>query len=242
MNNRVVIVSGGSRGLGRSIIEALVAREYRVAAFSRSRSDFIGELLARRPEQFYWEPVDAADGEGMKSFVKQVYRKFGGIHGLVNNAGINTDQLISMTSDEQIDQLLDVNLKSALKLTRDVSRVMITQKQGSIVTISSIIGQRGFKGAAVYAATKAALDGMTRAVARELGPKAIRVNSIAPGFLETDMTAEIPEAQRAQIIRRTPLGRLGNASEVAHLAVFLLGDEASFITGQTITADGGLTC
>lgn len=242
MNNRVVIVSGGSRGLGRGIIEALVEREYRVAAFSRSRTDFIGELLERRPEQFHWEPVDACDGERLKSFVKQVYRKFGGIHGLVNNAGINVDQLISMTSDEEIDRLLEVNLKSALRLTRNVSRVMIRQKQGSIVTISSIIGQRGFPGAAVYAATKAALDGMTRAAARELGPRAIRVNSIAPGFLETDMTAQIPESQRARIIGRTPLGRLGSVSEIASLALFLLGDDSSFITGQTITADGGLTC
>ncbi len=242
MNNRVVIVSGGSRGLGQSIIEALLEREYRVAAFSRSHSDFIGETLQRRPAQFHWEQVDAGDGARLKSFVLEVYRKFGGIHGLVNNVGINADQLISMTSDEEIDRLLDVNLKSVLKLTRQVSRVMITQKQGSIVTISSVIGQRGFKGAAVYAATKAALDGMTRAVARELGPKAIRANSIAPGLLETDMTAGIPEAQRAQIIRRTPLGRLGRVSEIASLVLFLLGDESSFITGQTITADGGLTC
>ena len=242
MKNRVVIVSGGSRGLGRGIIEALLEREYRVATFSRSRGEFIDGMLVSRPEQLYWEQIDASDGERVKSFVKQVYKKFGGIHGLVNNAGINVDQLISMTSDEEIDRLLDINLKSALRLTRDVSRVMMTQKQGSIVTISSIIGQRGFKGSAVYAATKAALDGMTRAAARELGSKSIRVNSVAPGFLETDMTAEIPEAQRAQIIRRTPLGRLGQVSEVAGLVLFLLGDEASFITGQTITADGGLTC
>src|SRR5262249_47776829 len=157
--------------------------------------------------------------------VLQVRRKFGGIHGLVNNAGLNVDQLISMTSDEEIDRLLDVNLKSALRLTRNVSRVMLTQKQGSIVTISSIIGQRGFKGAAVYAATKAALDGMTRAGARELGPRSIRVNSIAPGFLETEMTAGISEAQRDQIVRRTPLGRLGTVAEIARLVVFLLGDE-----------------
>ncbi len=242
MKNRAVIVSGGSRGLGRGIIEALLEREYRVATFSRSRGEFIEGMLASRPEQLYWEQIDASDGERVKAFVKQVYKKFGGIHGLVNNAGINVDQLISMTSDEDIDRLLDINLKSALRLTRDVSRVMMTQKQGSIVTISSIIGQRGFKGSAVYAATKAALDGMTRAAARELGSKSIRVNSVAPGFLETDMTAEIPEAQRAQILRRTPLGRLGQVSEVAGLVLFLLGDEASFITGQTVTADGGLTC
>ncbi|MEY4483714.1 MAG: hypothetical protein RL693_1166 [Verrucomicrobiota bacterium] len=242
MKNRVVIVSGGSRGLGQSLIEALILRGDQVATFSRSRSDFISGMLERHPDQFYWEQIDACDGERVKDFVKAVYRKFGAIHGLVNNAGINADQLISLTSDEEIDHLLEVNLKSALRLTRDVSRVMIRQKQGSILTISSIIGRRGFTGSAVYAATKAGLDGMTRAVARELGQKGIRVNSIAPGFLETEMTEGIPEAQRAQIIRRTPLGRLGSAAEIASLALFLLGDEASFITGQTITADGGLTC
>ncbi len=242
MSARVIVVSGGSRGLGRAIIEALVERGDRVATFSRTRSAFIGELLERRPEQVYWEAIDASDGERLKGFVRQVYRKFGGIHGLVNNAGVNVDQLIPLTSDEEIDRVLDINLKSALRLTRDVSRVMIRQNQGSIVTISSIIGRRGFKGTAVYAATKAALDGMTRAAARELGAKAIRVNSVAPGFLATEMTAEIPEARRAQIVRRTPLGRLGRVSEIANLVLFLLGDEASFITGQTITADGGLTC
>lgn len=242
MNDRVIIISGGSRGLGCSLVERLLKQGCRVATFSRSANAFITEMQEHHADRFYWEAVDACDGERMKAFVKTVYRKFGGIHGLVNNAGVSRDQLISMTSDEEIDTLLDVNLKSALRLTRNVSRVMIRQKQGSIVTISSVIGQRGYKGAAVYAATKAALDGMTRAVARELGPKAVRVNSIAPGFLETDMTAEIPDAQRAQIIRRTPLGRLGNVAEVTNLAVFLLGDEASFITGQTITADGGLTC
>jgi 3-oxoacyl-[acyl-carrier protein] reductase len=160
----------------------------------------------------------------------------------VNNAGVNVDQLIPLTTDRDIDRLLDVNVKSALRLTRDVSRVMIRQNGGSIVNISSIVGRRGFNGTALYAATKAALDGMTRAAARELGPKKIRVNSIAPGFLETEMTADIPDAQRTQIIRRTPLGRLGSVGEIASLAVFLLGDESSFITGQTITADGGLTC
>lgn len=242
MSPRVVLVSGGSRGLGRTIVEALVERGDCVATFSRTRTPFIAELLERRADQVYWEEIDATDGERLKAFVKQVYRKFGGIHGLVNNAGVNVDQLIPLTSDEEIDRVLSINLKSALRLTRDVSRVMIRQNQGSIVTISSIIGRRGFKGTTVYAATKAALDGMTRAAARELGEKSIRVNSVAPGFVETDMTAEITAARRAQIIRRTPLGRLARAEEIANVVLFLLGDESSFITGQAITADGGLTC
>lgn len=238
---RVVIVSGGSRGLGQGIAEALLANGDQVATFSRSKSEFVSQSLEEHPRDFYWEQIDACDGEGLKSFVKKVYQKFGAIHGLVNNAGINVDQLISMTSDEEIDQLLDINLKSSIKLTRNVSRVMMRQREGSIISISSIIGRRGFKGTTVYAATKAALDGMTRAAARELGGKKIRVNSIAPGFLETDMTEEMPEGQRAQILRRTPLGRLGEVSEVCGLVLFLLGPEATFLTGQTIVVDGGLT-
>ncbi|HVU23106.1 MAG TPA: SDR family oxidoreductase, partial [Opitutus sp.] len=221
----VVIVSGGSRGLGRSIVTALLERGCRVATFSRARSAFIDAALAARPEQLHWAAVDAGDPAQLKAFVRATGEKFGGVHGLVNNAGIGADQLLPLTTDAEIDRLLDVNLKSALRLTRDVSRLMIRQRAGSIVTISSILGGRGFKGTTVYAATKAALDGMTRAAARELGAKGIRVNSIAPGFLETDMTAAIPEAQRAQIIRRTPLGRLGRVEEVARLALFLLSDE-----------------
>jgi 3-oxoacyl-[acyl-carrier protein] reductase len=242
MKDRVVIISGGSRGLGKSLVEALIEQGCRVATFSRSESEFTREMGQRCRAQFRHESIDACDGAAVKDFVKRVRRDFGRIDGLVNNAGVNADQLISMVTDDEIDRMLNVNLKSAIGLTRDVSRVMIPQRSGSIVTISSVIGLRGYKGSAVYAATKAALDGMTRAVARELGPRGIRVNSIAPGFLETDMTTDIAPAQKEKIIRRTPLNRLGNASEIAGLAVFLLGDEASFITGQTITADGGLTC
>jgi 3-oxoacyl-[acyl-carrier protein] reductase len=242
MKNRVVIISGGSRGLGKGIVQALLEGGYIVATFSRSKSPFIIEAIDSHGENFYWEQINASDGDALKDFVKAVYKKYGAIHGLVNNAGINVDQLIPMTSDDEIDQLLDINLKAAIKLTRNVSRVMIRQKEGCIISISSIIGQRGFKGTTVYAATKAALDGMTRAAARELGAKGVRVNGIAPGFIKTDMTEHMPDAQRAQIIRRTPMGRLGEVSEVCGLVLFLLSSEASFLTGQIITLDGGLTC
>jgi 3-oxoacyl-[acyl-carrier protein] reductase len=242
MNQPVVIVSGGSKGLGQNIIQTLLKNQYCVASFSRSRTDFIRATVELCPEQFYWEQIDASQDGRLKEFVNTVYQKFSKINGLVNNAGVNADQLLALTSDQEIDHVLNVNLNATLKLTRNVSRVMMRQKQGSIITISSIIGRRGFKGTAVYAASKAGLDGMTRAIARELGPKNIRVNSISPGFLETAMTEGLSEAQRAQIIRRTPLGRLGELAEISRLVLFLLGDESSFLTGQTITVDGGLTC
>ncbi len=240
--NRVVVVSGGSRGLGRAIVEDLIRAQYQVATFSRTRSEFIEAMQGQHPERFYWEQIDATDGDLLKGFVKAVYHRYRDIYGLVNNAGLNIDQLISMTTDEEIDRLLDVNLKASLILTRYVSRVMLKQKQGSIINISSIIGQRGFKGTTIYAATKAAMEGMTRAVARELGTKNIRVNSIAPGFLATEMTERLSEERRAQILRRTPLGRLGESTDISSLVLFLLGDGASFLTGQSITVDGGLTC
>ncbi|AFJ62574.1 3-oxoacyl-[acyl-carrier protein] reductase [Bacillus velezensis YAU B9601-Y2] len=161
---------------------------------------------------------------------------------MVNNAGLNLDQLLPLTNDEDIDRILNLNIGSVIKLTRNVSRVMLKQNSGSIVNISSIIGSRGFKGTSVYSASKAALDGLTRSLARELGSKGIRVNSLAPGFVDTDMTKNMPEKQKSQIIRRTPMGRLGETDDMTGLVRFLLSPESSFMTGQTIAIDGGLTC
>ncbi|MGM0798371.1 MAG: SDR family oxidoreductase [Bacillota bacterium] len=243
-NGKVAVVSGGSRGLGKAIVQALLDENYKVAAFSRSESDFINTLRESEKyrDRFYWEAADAADDAAMKQFVLQVYRKFSRIDGLVNNAGLNLDQLLPLTNDEDIDRILNLNIGSVIKLTRNVSRVMLKQNSGSIVNISSIIGSRGFKGTSVYSASKAALDGLTRSLARELGSKGIRVNSLAPGFVDTDMTKNMPEKQKSQIIRRTPMGRLGETDDMTGLVRFLLSPESSFMTGQIIAIDGGLTC
>ncbi|MCX8131436.1 MAG: SDR family oxidoreductase [Clostridia bacterium] len=243
-NGRVVIVSGGSRGLGKAIVQSLLNHNFIVAAFSRSETDFIKQLKENEEhkDNFYWEPIDAKDYNSLKVFVSNLYKKYGGIAGLVNNAGASLEQLLPLTNEDNIDEILSLNLGSVINLTRYVSRVMLLKNEGVVINISSIVGLRGFKGTSVYGASKAALDGFTRSLARELGSKGIRINSIAPGFLDTDMTKEMTETKKAQIIRRTPLGRLGDVEDIVGVVRFLLSSEAKFITGHTFVVDGGLTC
>jgi 3-oxoacyl-[acyl-carrier protein] reductase len=242
LSEKVFIVSGGSRGLGRGIAEQILEAGGKVATFSRSATEFTDNMTKAAPSSFYWQSLDVTDGAALKDFVTQVYKTFGRVDGLVNNAGATLDALLPITTDEEIERTLSLNLKSVLMLTRFTSRIMLRQQSGSIVNISSVLGVRGFKGVSVYGATKAALDGFSRSLARELGSKNIRVNSVAPGFLATDMTHGMSEARKEQITRRTPLGRLGEVADVTGLVEFLLSDSARFVTGQTIVVDGGLTC
>jgi 3-oxoacyl-[acyl-carrier protein] reductase len=238
----VALVSGGSRGLGLDILRALVGDGYRVATFSRKPTESLQRLIQESPEQVLFQRADMSDEASLEDFVKQVEEELGPIHVLVNNAGIAVEGLLPIMNPDEIDNVVQVNLVGTLKLTRLVTRMMLLRKSGVILNISSIVGIRGYRGLAAYSATKAALDGMTRSLARELGNVNIRVNSIAPGYLETEMTGLLDEEERAQIIRRTPLGRLGNPADVAGLVCFLVSDAAGFITGQSIVVDGGITC
>jgi 3-oxoacyl-[acyl-carrier protein] reductase len=240
--SKVVIISGGSRGLGQGIVTSLLESGHTVATFSRSKTDFINDMEQAAGDRFYWEQADATDNAALKSFVQTVYQQYGRIDGLVNNAGATLDALLPLTTDQQIIDSMSLNLQAGIILARNVSRVMMRQQSGSIINISSILGQRGFKGVSVYGATKAALDGFSRGLSRELGVKKIRVNSVAPGFLATDMTHDMTEGRKTQIIRRTPLGRLGEVADVTPTIEFLLDDDSRFITGQTFVIDGGLTC
>jgi 3-oxoacyl-[acyl-carrier protein] reductase len=174
--------------------------------------------------------------------VARIEAEAGPIQALINNAGIARDGVLAMMRPADIDAVLDVNLRGSLHLTRLVARPMLARTGGSILNISSIIGLRGYSGLAVYSATKGGLDAMTRALARELGPRNIRVNSIAPGYLETEMSSTLGDEQRLQIVRRTPLGRLGRPADVVGAVLFLLSPASSFITGQTFVIDGGVTC
>ena len=242
LKNKVVVVSGGSRGLGCGIAEQLLESGSKIATFSRSSTEFTEQMMKVAGDRFFWKRVDVTDKVSLKSFVIETYIKYGHIDGLVNNAGATLDALLPITTDEEIENTLNLNLKSVIMLSRLVSRIMLRQQSGSIINISSVLGTRGFKGVSVYGATKAALDGFSRGLARELGTKNIRVNSVAPGFLATDMTHGMAEARKDQITRRTPLGRLGEVSDVTGLIEFLLSDSSRFITGQTVVVDGGLTC
>jgi 3-oxoacyl-[acyl-carrier protein] reductase len=235
-----VVVSGGSRGLGQALVAGLLDASYSVSTFSRTRTDFIAGL-AENPRLFF-EEADVRDPQALSGFLGRARQRFGIPSGLVNCAGVAADGLLATLREDQIDDVIAVNLTGAIRLARLVIRLMLLRKDGgSIVNISSVSGLRGYRGLSVYGATKAGLDAMTRALARELGPSRIRVNSVAPGYFPTLMTAGLDDEQRQQILRRTPLGRLGAAEDVLGPVKFLLSPDSAFVTGQVLVVDGGMT-
>lgn len=240
-NNKVAIVSGGSKGLGLALCKGLLERGFYVATFSRKSTPELEALNREFNGRLLWEAIDITDSKALGGFLKQVKKTFGWIGYLINSAGMANEGLLTTMKASEISRMVDVNLEGALILSQLCVKQMMVRKFGAIVNISSIVGHRGYKGVAAYASTKAALDGMTRAMASELGPMGIRVNSVSPGFMETDMTSELTDKQKARITRRTPLGRLGEVEDVCDVVAFLLSDEARFVTGQTITVDGGFT-
>lgn len=239
---KVVAVSGGSKGLGASIVQSFLDGGYRVASFSRRRTAQIDTWQAQFPEDFFFMEMDLTDSSACKDFVSRVENTLGTIEILINNAGIASTSLLALADDESIDTVVDLNLKGTFSLTRQVTRSMLSLDWGRIINISSIIGISGYRGLSIYGATKAGLDGFTRALARELGARNITVNSVAPGYLTTEMTEELDSAQSRQIVKRTPLGRLGDPQDVTGLIRFLCSEQANFITGQVMVVDGGITC
>jgi 3-oxoacyl-[acyl-carrier protein] reductase len=240
---RNVIVTGGSRGLGAGIVQMFLGNGDRVATCSRSpseRTDGWGKdaTIAGR---FSYGAVDVADRASCDAFVHDVVERFGGVDVLVNNAGLARDGVLGVFPDGDVDAVVDLNLKGTIQMTKLVVRRMLQQGAGRIINISSIVGISGYRGLSVYGATKAAIDGFTRAMARELGSRGITVNSIAPGYLRTEMTHGLDAEQMGQIARRTPLGRLGELEDVTGAVRFLASDDANFVTGHVFVIDGGLT-
>jgi 3-oxoacyl-[acyl-carrier protein] reductase len=244
MARPVVLISGGSRGLGAGITRKCLDAGYAVATFSRSLTPFIEAEQQRDPhgELFCWAAVDNRDDAALACFVADVGDRYGAIGALINNAAVGRFGSFPLMRISEIDESIAVNLRSNIVLARLCAPAMVARGGGSILNISSVNAVRGSAGVAVYSATKAALDGFTRALARELGPGNVRVNSLAPGYFDSDMVAGLTERQRRSIVRNTPLGRLGTVDEVAEVALFLLSPAAAFMTGQTIVIDGGLTC
>jgi 3-oxoacyl-[acyl-carrier protein] reductase len=240
---RVVLITGGSRGLGVGIVEAFLDAGDIVVTCSRSSTDrtdgWSGDPATS--ERFYFEAVDIVDGEASHAFVGRVLERFGKIDVLVNNAGMARDGVIGLVTEDDIDAVLNLNLRATFIMTRLVTRRMLLAGSGRVINISSVVGTSGYRGLSVYSATKAGLDGFTRSLARELGSRGITVNSVAPGYLRTEMSHGLDEAQLEQIARRTPAGRLGEPGDIGAVVRFLASDEAGFITGQTIVVDGGLT-
>lgn len=239
------VISGGSRGLGLAIVERLLDRGDSVATFSRSGSAALDSLLAAHPDRLHAEQVDAASPDALRAFVDRVAGRFGRIDHCIANAAVAHEGLVATVRDDEIDAMLDVNLRGSIVLVRECVRQMLIRPvdatAASVVVISSVVAGRGSSGLAVYAATKAGLEGFAKSLAREVGPRGIRVNVVAPGFLETDLSASLSERDRGRIARRTPLGRLGRPEDVVGAIDFLTSPRAAFITGQVLSIDGGST-
>lgn len=234
------LVSGGSRGLGLAVVERLLARGDSVATFSRSGSEALSALTAKHPGRLHAETLDAADALALQGFVERAAAAFGSIDHCIANAAIAHEGVLATATDAEIDAMLSVNLRGSIILVREAVRQMLVKaEQPSVTLVSSIVASHGSPGLAVYAATKAGLEGFARSLARELGPRGIRVNAVAPGFLETDLSASLSADNRSRIIRRTPLGRLGLPADVVGAIDFLSSPRAAFITGQVLTIDGG---
>jgi len=240
---RAAIVTGGSRGIGRAIVEELARRGANVAfSFSQNR-EMADQLVAQiqsagtRAISFQADVTDFGAAEAM---VKAVKSELGSVDYLVNNAGITRDKLIMMMSPEDWDAVVDTNLKGAFNVTRHAVSVMVRQRRGAILNIASISGVVGMAGQTNYSASKAGLIGFTKALAKEVGRRSVTVNALALGLIETDMTAALPDEYKQKMLEQIPLGRYGTVAEVARIALFLLSDDARYITGQVIQADGGL--
>jgi 3-oxoacyl-[acyl-carrier protein] reductase len=241
--DRVVMITGGSRGLGLGIVRSFLSSGDRVATCARSISPEVKEYLADESleDRYLFAEVDLADRAETEDFVRRTFERWGTVDVLVNNAGVARDGILGMASADDIDTVVDLNLKGTLQVTHLVMRKMLARRRGHIVNISSIVGLSGYRGLSVYSATKAALDGMTRSLAREVGGHGIIVNSVAPGYLRTEMSHGLDAAQLDQIVRRTPAGRLGEPADVARAVQFLAAPENDYLTGHVLVLDGGLT-
>lgn len=240
--SHVAVVSGGSRGLGRLLVERLLGDGRCVATFSRTPNTFIDEMSASGRDDFWWQAADLEDPPSLRDFVAGVVRRFRRIDLLINNASVLHQELLLSMPPKKIGALMTSNLVAPITLAQACARTMSRNGGGVMVNVSSINAVRGYRGVAVYSAAKAGLDGFSRSLARELGPLNIRVNSVVPGFFDTDMTAGVTTENRERIRRRTPMGRLADINEIADTTLFLSSPAASFITGQTIIVDGGITC
>jgi 3-oxoacyl-[acyl-carrier protein] reductase len=238
---QVALVTGASRGIGAAIAQELVSRGFKVigtATTEQGAAKITQELSAHAGcEGRVLNVNDAGAGDAL---VDAIVQQHGGLQVLVNNAGITRDMLAMRLKDEDWDAVVDTNLKAVFRMSRAVMRVMMKQRYGRIVNITSVVGASGNPGQANYAAAKAGVAGMTRALARELGSRGITVNCVAPGFIETDMTGKLSAEQQKALLTQIPLGHLGKPSDVAHAVAYLASPEAAYVTGQELHVNGGM--
>ena len=244
MKKRLAFVTGGSRGIGRAICLCFAKRGATVIACARNATllaDVAAEARRREaPGEVHPQTLDVTNSAEIERVVEAVSEQYGPIDILVNNAGITRDGLLLSMDNEQFDTVLTTNLRSAFWLTREVSKLMIRQRYGRIINMSSVSGLMGNTGQANYAASKAGLIGLTKTTARELATRKITCNAVAPGFIETDMTNGLSEKVKESFKQMIPLGRFGNVDEVAEVVAFLASDASAYITGQVVVVDGGM--
>ena len=241
--DQVAVITGAGRGIGQAIAQRLAAEGARIAAVSRTMENAqktADQLNQRKSETALAYAVDVADGEAVAGLCSQILKTFGKVHVLVNNAGITRDRLSMRMAEQDWDQVLDTNLKGAFHFIQNLQRPMMRQSYGRIVNISSVSGLIGQAGQVNYSASKAGLIGLTKALAREIAGRKVTVNAIAPGFISTDMTAQLPENIREELRKLIPLGTFGESEDVAAAVAFIASPEAKYITGQVLTVDGGM--
>lgn len=240
---KVVLVTGGSRGIGRACALAFGKRGATVvlsyAGNEAAASEAVG-LIHQAGGKAKAVKFDVADSSACAEAVDSIVKEFGKLDVLVNNAGVAIDGLVMRVKDDDWDKTLDTNLKGAFALIRAASRPMMKAKGGAIINLTSIVGESGNAGQAAYSASKAGLIGLTKSVAKELASRNIRVNAVSPGFIDTDMTAKIPEETRKQMLAGIPLGKLGSPEDIANAVVFLASDSAAYITGEVLKVNGGM--
>jgi len=243
MEGRVALVTGGGRGIGRAVAVRLAKEDAKVAILYRSNDAAAGEtaeLVQGAGGECKLFKGDVASPDDVEALVQEVSETFGPVEILVNNAGIRRDNIFLRMKHAEFDEVLDTNLKGAYLCTHAVLRRMVRARWGRIVNISSVVGLIGNAGQANYAAAKAGMLGFTKSVAREVANRGITVNAVAPGFVQTDLTEELPEDVKERILGDIPTGRFGEAGEIAEVVAFLASESASYVTGQTIAVDGGM--
>ncbi|MBT2790755.1 MULTISPECIES: 3-oxoacyl-ACP reductase FabG [Paraburkholderia] len=242
LDKQIAIVTGASRGIGRAIAMELARQGATVigTATSESGAAAISEAFNAAGVSGRGAVLDVNDAAAAEALIEGTVKEFGALHVLVNNAGITQDQLAMRMKDDDWDAVVDTNLKSVFRLSRAVLRPMMKAKGGRIINITSVVGSAGNPGQINYAAAKAGVAGMTRALAREIGSRGITVNCVAPGFIDTDMTRTLPEEQQTALKTQIPLGRLGSPEDIAHAVAFLASPQAGYITGTTMHVNGGM--
>jgi len=240
-DGQVALVTGASRGIGAAIALELAKQGLKVigTATTDDGAAKIGQALAAFPG-CSGKTLNVNDAQAGEALIGEIVKEHGGLQVLVNNAGITRDNLAMRMKDDEWDAVLDTNLKAVFRMSRAVMRTMMKQRYGRIISVTSVVGASGNPGQANYAAAKAGVAGMTRALARELGSRSITVNCVAPGFIETDMTASLQEEQKKALVNQIPLGQLGQPSDIAHAVVYLASPQAGYVTGQELHVNGGM--